>query len=115
VLVAGSVRDVDELRDSPVSVFASSRHAMGATGNAAVVGVDESVTIGAVGIDVGDVVVGDGGGVVRLLREEAPQLLADGEHYAAAETRVLADIDAGVSLASAYEHKREVRRRIAEQ
>jgi regulator of RNase E activity RraA len=113
VLVAGAVRDVEELRDSELPLWASSRHAMGATGNAAVVGVDVPVQINDVEIAVGDVIVADSGGVVRLARDAADDLLHQGEQYAAAEREILQAIDAGVSLASAYERKRAVRRVIA--
>jgi regulator of RNase E activity RraA len=114
VLVAGAIRDVAELRDSHVSVWALTEHTMGATGNARVAAVDVPVRIGDVLVNVGDPVVVDPGGAVRLPKEQAAALFEHGREYAEAERRLLVDLDAGVSLVDAYEHKRTARRHIVE-
>jgi 4-hydroxy-4-methyl-2-oxoglutarate aldolase len=111
-LVAGAVRDVAELRDSPLTIWALSQHTMGATGMARVVGIDVPVTIGVVPVEVGDDIVIDEGGVVRVATDEAIELLERGREYAEAEQHLLRDLAEGVPLAQAYEHKRRMRRRL---
>lgn len=110
VLVAGAVRDVAELRTSRLPVWGLSEHTMGATGLACVVDVDVPVNIGGCPIAVGDTIAVDASGAVRLRQGEAAELLEQGGLYAAAEQRLLDDIAAGVPLARAYQHKRDVRR-----
>jgi 4-hydroxy-4-methyl-2-oxoglutarate aldolase len=112
VVVAGSVRDIAEQRDSAVQVWACSEHTMGATGQARIAGIDETVRIADVTIAVGDQMVIDEGGVVCLHSDQAEDLLAQAQTYADAEARLLADLSAGVPLAQAYDHKRAARRQL---
>ena len=112
VLIAGAIRDVAEQRDAPLPVWALSEHTMGATGQARVSAVDVAVTIGGTTIQVGDTIVVDAGGAVRLASDEADVLLEQGRVYADAEGRLLDELTAGTPLVQAYEHKRAARKRI---
>lgn len=112
VLVAGNVRDVRDLASSDLPVWALGVHTMGATGLARVTGVDVQVSVGAVVIGPGDVIVTDAGGAVAVPAAMIPELLDDASVYAAAEQRLLADLGRGIPLADAYEHKRAVRQEL---
>ncbi len=93
-------------------MWALAEHTVGATGNAQVVAVDEPVAVAGVSVEVGDEIVSDGSGLVRLRNEDAAKILALGREYAEAEQLLLQDLQAGVPLARAYDHKRRVVERV---
>jgi 4-hydroxy-4-methyl-2-oxoglutarate aldolase len=74
VLVDGAVRDVEELEELGLPIWARYVSIRGAT-KAAVGAIDERVEVGGQQIDPGDVVVLDGDGVVCVARERVDEVL----------------------------------------
>jgi 4-hydroxy-4-methyl-2-oxoglutarate aldolase len=74
VLVDGAVRDVEELQELGLPIWARYVSIRGAT-KAAVGAIDERVQVGGQQIDPGDVVVLDGDGVVCVAREHVDEVL----------------------------------------
>jgi 4-hydroxy-4-methyl-2-oxoglutarate aldolase len=75
VLVDGAVRDVEELEELGLPIWARYVSIRGAT-KAAVGAIDERVEVGGQQIDPGDVVVLDGDGVVCVARERVGEVLS---------------------------------------
>ncbi|MGH9030877.1 MAG: hypothetical protein ACRDZV_02005 [Acidimicrobiia bacterium] len=111
-VVAGGVRDREELTAEGVPVWGLGERTVGAVGLARVVDGDEPVFACDVLVERGDMVVVDPHGVVALPRVQAPQLLAAARDLAAGEDALLAELDGGGRLARAYGHKRSAVDRI---
>jgi 4-hydroxy-4-methyl-2-oxoglutarate aldolase len=106
VLVDGAVRDVDDMTQLGLPVYASRTAVVGPNGTVHAVEVDGPVAIDGVRIDAGDTIVVDAAGCIRLSGEHADELLAAGTSYAAGEGALLAALTAGEPLDSAYLHKK---------
>ena len=103
VVVDGPVRDHAAIPATGLWAWGGRACTVGPAGQAHVAAVDEAVTVGAVTIRPGDLVVLDADGVVVL--PPGSGALEDARAYAAGETAVLADLAAGVVLRDAYRHK----------
>lgn len=108
VLVDGAVRDVDDMRTIGVPVYASGRQVVGPAGRAHVAAIDESVTVGSVVIDPGDLVVSDSSGCIRIAHDTYGEVIDAARRYADGETRVVDALRAGEPLTAAYVHKSHV-------
>lgn len=104
VVVDGWVRDRRELIRIGLPVHGRGERAVGPTGRAHVVAVDEAVGIDGMRIAPGDTMVLDSGGCMRLAASRAAGLLDAARRYAEAEERVVADVRSGVPLRDAYRH-----------
>ena len=96
VIVDGSVRDVAELRDSGVAVFARGAVPSGphkGWGGS----VNSPVQCGGVAVDPGDLIVADDDGVVVIGRRQMDGLLARCKARIDREATTLQRIDAGVT------------------
>jgi regulator of RNase E activity RraA len=113
-VVAGAVRDREELTAEGVPVWALCERTVGAVGLARVVDVDQPVHVGDCQVERGDMVVVDPHGVVALPRVRATELLAAARDLAAGEEALLAELDGGGELTRAYGHKRSAVDRIRE-
>jgi 4-hydroxy-4-methyl-2-oxoglutarate aldolase len=94
ILVDGAVRDVDELRELGLPVWARFIRARGPDKN--VVGaIDEPVVVGGATIRAGDAVVLDADGAVVVERERLDDVLAAARQRAADELEKRAKLEAG--------------------
>jgi 4-hydroxy-4-methyl-2-oxoglutarate aldolase len=111
-VVAGAVRDREELTGEGVPVWALCERTVGAVGVARVAAADEPVFVGDAPVEPGDTVVVDPHGVVALPGTRAGELLAAALDLTAGEEALLAELEGGGELARAYAHKRNVVDRI---
>lgn len=111
-LVGGAVRDCAVLSEEGIPVWGLHAATVGAVGMAQVVGIGVPVHIGSVTVEDEDLIVCDVGGVVRVPRGVVPVLLQAARELADAESRVLAALSSGHTLADAYTHKRSARTRL---
>jgi 4-hydroxy-4-methyl-2-oxoglutarate aldolase len=100
LLVDGSVRDVDELVELGLPVWARSVCAAGAAKEAPGE-LDVRVTVGGVTVEPGDVVVLDGDGAVVVPRARRDEVLAAAEARFAYEGEVQLRLEAGASTLEA--------------
>jgi 4-hydroxy-4-methyl-2-oxoglutarate aldolase len=96
ILVDGPVRDVDELVELGLPVWARSVSAAG-PGKAVPGEIDVPVTVGGVRIEAGDLVVLDGDGVVVVPRSRRGEVLVAAEERVAKEAAVRPRLAAGES------------------
>jgi regulator of RNase E activity RraA len=108
VLVDGSVRDLDEASRIGLPLYARSNGVVGPAGRAHVVAVDEAVSVQGVDLIVGDVVVLDSSGCVRIPQTMQHDVLDAARRYAAAEEKVLREVESGVPLTRAYLAKKAI-------
>ena len=108
VALDGTARDISTLRTGDLPLYATSTGIAGPQGSAHLAAVGESVSIGAVQIEGGDLIVIDDGGCVRIPAADATSIVADALAYEDAEAEVLAALDRGEPLTSAYRHKADV-------
>ena len=106
VLVDGAVRDVGEMTEVGVPVYAARRAVVGPNGTVHAVEVDVPVVIGDVEICPGDTIVLDVSGCVRASSGVADELLAASLVYTDGEGALLAALAAGEPLTTAYLHKK---------
>ncbi len=106
VLVDGAVRDVTEMTEIGLAVYASRRGVVGPNGTVHAVGIDVPVSIGDVRIDPGDTIVVDDSGCVRIAASHADDVMAAASTYAGGEDHLVADLVAGKTLIEAYPHKK---------
>lgn len=111
-VVSGGVRDRSALAREGLPVWGLTEHTVGATGLAHVVAINQPLSVAGVPVRPDDVAVVDDGGVVLLPGESAATLLREAGDYAAAEDRVLLDLERGTPLVEAYQQKRTVRARL---
>ncbi|MDQ7820485.1 MAG: RraA family protein [Armatimonadota bacterium] len=88
VVLDGGVRDAEEIRREGLAVFARSVVPSTTVGRYATVARDIPVVCGGVPVHPGDIVVGDGDGVVVVPREAAAEVLAAAEQIEQAERAV---------------------------
>ncbi|RKP03011.1 hypothetical protein CXG81DRAFT_24322 [Caulochytrium protostelioides] len=114
-VVWGRVRDLDEVRARGFPLAATGTSAMGAKGwagagtpaaDGVVLGDADDADAAAVTVRPGDVVVGDAHGVVVLPRDRIDAVLARCAVNTAADAKVMADLQQGVSLTEAFRRHR---------
>jgi regulator of RNase E activity RraA len=93
----GAVRDVAEIRALSYPVFARGRTPRGPSGSAEEA-VDTPVTVGGATIEPGDVLVGDGTGVVAIRRDAVTAVIDTAERVEATEREVQRRIAEGEAL-----------------
>lgn len=97
IVVDGSVRDVETLRELQIPVYARSYFpTSGTTKELCDTGTE--IVCGGVPVRPGDIVFGDQDGVVVAHPEHIAELIPIGEHILAKETKALAGMAAGDSL-----------------
>jgi regulator of RNase E activity RraA len=113
-LIAGRVRDVAALLTEDLPVWAYAQATVGPAGTLRIRAFHSLVQLGDVTVAPGSIVIQDSSGVVVLPSGGPPveRLLENATDYAAAESRVLAELADGVPLSEAYRHKRSILRRI---
>jgi regulator of RNase E activity RraA len=95
------VRDREEMLEHGFPVFA--RHMTPLTGRSrlAITGINEPITCGGVRVRPGDVIVGDGSGVVCIPAESAGKVAELAERYAGDDERAAAELAKGLSFREA--------------
>jgi 4-hydroxy-4-methyl-2-oxoglutarate aldolase len=97
VVIDGSIRDTDELRELGFPVYAVGANPNGPT--KFVPGrINWPISCGGISVRPGDLIVGDADGVVVIEREKAPSLLEAATRKVAEERKRLDDIAAGRDL-----------------
>lgn len=95
LVIAGGVRDSAQMADLGFPVFATGLCVVGTTKHGRGGGVDRPITIGGVTVRTGDVVVGDGDGVVVVPAEERSAVLERAARREAEERQVIARLGDG--------------------
>jgi 4-hydroxy-4-methyl-2-oxoglutarate aldolase len=98
VIVDGACRDIDESRSLGFPLFARGATTRTARGRVAEQGWNVPVTIGGVTVHPGDLVIGDGSGVVFIPSECAELVIAAAEEIAEKERGLAEQIRAGEPL-----------------
>jgi regulator of RNase E activity RraA len=101
VIIDGGCRDLDEIRAS--GLWVASRHVTPTTGKTRLKleALGEKVTVGAVAVAPGDLIVGDDTGIVAVPRDELERVLEIAERMLAIDAAVERGIEAGKSFADA--------------
>ena len=104
----GGVRDREEMVEHQFPVFA--RHMTPLTGRTrlAVTAVNEPVNCGGVRVRPGDVIVGDGSGVVCIPAEHAARLAGLAESYAKDDALAAAELGKGLAFSAAMAKFRRI-------
>lgn len=105
VLVDGMVRDLGAVSDLGLPLYSTSTGVVGPYGTAHVVATNGSVDIGGVSVDDGDEIVLDASGCVRLPAATAAAVRDDALAYEDAEAELMAAMQRGEPLSSAYTYK----------
>jgi 4-hydroxy-4-methyl-2-oxoglutarate aldolase len=108
VIADGPVRDIDEARSYEFPVYCRSLTARTARGRVAEVATNSRVTIGAVTVDPGDLVIADASGVAFIPAAEATRVLEAAESIAEREAwmakALLDGKPIGEVMGASYEH-----------
>ena len=101
VVVDGAVRDLEEIIEFDFPVFA--RHIVPTTGRTrlTVEAINEPIVIYGVRVEPGDIIVGDGTGVVCLPRNDAEKIVSLAEQIGRDDASALEDMKAGMSFSEA--------------
>ncbi len=101
VVVDGSVRDLEEIIEFDFPVFA--RHLVPTTGRMRlkVEAVNEPIVVFGVRVEPGDIIVGDGTGVVCLPRNDAEKIVSLAEKIGRDDVSAIEDMKAGMSFSEA--------------
>jgi regulator of RNase E activity RraA len=101
VVVDGGVRDLEEMLELALPVFA--RHMTPLTGRTrlAVTAIGAPVSCGRVRVRAGDVIVGDGSGVVCIPAEHAAQVADLAASYARDDEVAAAELEKGLTFSAA--------------
>jgi len=117
VIVYGACRDIDEIEQLGLPLFALGPIPRTARGRVVEKAFNQPVVISGVRVTSGDLVIGDLSGVVFIPKDRAPQVIECAETLAAREARVQDQIRSGKplneALGSTYEqmlHRRSVDR-----
>lgn len=102
-LMDGLVRDIGEIRSLGFPVFHGGIGPLDSKGRARVIDTDVTVHCGGVSIHPGDIVFGDGDGVVVVPRAVEAQVVAAATERLKGENKTKAALLAGRSLAEVYE------------
>lgn len=108
LVVDGGVRDLEEIVEFGFPVFA--RHLIPTTGRTRlkVEAIGVPVRIDAVEVAPGDVMVGDGTGIVCLPKDRAEEIVTLAETFAAEDAAALRDLDAGLTFREAMAKYRKI-------
>lgn len=101
VLIDGACRDLDQIRGT--GLWLASRFVTPTTGKTRirVQSIGQRVTVGDVGIDAGDLLVGDETGIVAVPRAALPDVLQKAEAIVAKDVQIEAALRAGTSFSEA--------------
>jgi regulator of RNase E activity RraA len=108
LVVDGGVRDREEMIELGFPVFA--RHLVPRTGRSRVrvVEIGGTVTVSGQKVATGDVVVGDGTGVVCIPQEKAERVLQIAESLAADDAQAVREIEQGLTFSEAMSKYRKI-------
>jgi regulator of RNase E activity RraA len=108
LIVDGGVRDREEMAEHQFPVFA--RHMTPLTGRTrlAVTALNEPVSCGGVRVRPGDIMVGDGSGVVCIPAEHAARLVELAESYAKDDALAAAELGKGLTFSAAMAKFRRI-------
>jgi RraA family protein len=95
IVIDGSIRDADALRASPFPVFAAGVTHRGPYKDGPGE-INVPVALDGMVIEPGDLVIGDGDGVLAVPFDAAADICAAAEAKLAVETKILADLEAGI-------------------
>ena len=101
LVVDGAVRDLEEIIEFDFPVFA--RHMVPTTGRTRlkVEAINEPIVIYGVRVEPGDIIVGDGTGVVCLPRNDAEKIISLGVQIGQDDASALEEMKAGMSFSEA--------------
>ncbi len=101
LVVDGAVRDLEEIIEFDFPVFA--RHLVPTTGRLRlkVEAINEPIVIYGVRVEPGDIIVGDGTGVVCLPQKDAEKIVSLAEQIGQDDASALEDMKAGMSFSEA--------------
>ena len=101
LVVDGGVRDLEEIIDFDFPVFA--RHMVPTTGRTRlkVEAINQPIVVDGVGVEPGDIIVGDGTGVVCLPRQDAAKIVGLAEEFARDDASAMEDLKAGLTFSAA--------------
>lgn len=94
IIINGAIRDADELRAGPLPVFAAGVTHRGPYKDGPGE-INVPITIDGMVIEPGDLVLGDGDGILAVPQDAAPDLLRATQAKQAAEVKMIAEIAAG--------------------
>lgn len=106
LVVDGAVRDYEDIVAAGFAAF--SRHVVPTTGRrrSKVIALNRPIKPAGVEVEPGDIVVGDGSGVVRIPRRRAAEVLEVARELAAVDERLVALLKEGLSFAEARKRAR---------
>lgn len=107
-LLEGWARDVPDIRQLGLPLYASGLRPNGPGGRAHIRSVGGDVSVAGVTVTAEDYIVADSSGCVRVRPDQLDAVLGAALHYAAGESAVLAALAEGEPLTSAYRHKKSV-------
>lgn len=101
LVVDGAVRDLEEIIEFDFPVFA--RHMVPTTGRLRmkVEAINEPIVVYGVRVEPGDIIVGDGTGLVCLPRDDAEKIVGVAEQIGQDDASALEDMKAGMSFSEA--------------
>ena len=101
LVVDGAVRDLEEIIEFDFPVFA--RHMVPTTGRLRmkVEAINEPIVVYGVRVEPGDIIVGDGTGLVCLPRGDAEKIVGVAEQIGQDDASALEDMKAGMSFSEA--------------
>ena len=103
VVTDGNLRDTDKIAQLGFPAFSRSRRPIDYRMRMRVVGAGESVEIGGVSIDSGDLLMADDDGVVVVPQSHEVEVLRRARERAAGESTVLAELLAGETLRAVWD------------
>lgn len=103
VVVDGAVRDVDQIREFEFPVF--SRHVVPVTGKTRIkmLAVNRPIRVDGISVRPGDIIVGDGSGVMRVPIEIAAEILELARKQDAADEQVIEWVRRGLPFSEALQ------------
>jgi 4-hydroxy-4-methyl-2-oxoglutarate aldolase len=103
VVIDGACRDIDESRDVGFPVYARGAVPMTARGRVMQESYNQEIEFAGVQVHPGDLVVGDGSGVVIIPRSREEEVVREAEAVAAMEARMADGIRQGMSVLEVLE------------
>lgn len=97
-VIHGVCRDVDRIRQIRYPVFSRGRHMRSGKGRVQAVAVQQTASLGRVPVTPGDLVVGDGDGVVVVPRDRLEEVVASAMEIESVEERIREETRAGRRL-----------------
>ena len=101
LVVDGGVRDLEEIVEFDFAVFARLR--VPTTGRTRLKdeAINESIVVDGVRVEPGDIIAGDGTGLVCLPRQDAEKIVALAEEFARDDASAMKDLEAGLTFSAA--------------